>query len=587
MAAPVERSVSGRCWRWREHDAGLALAIAQRLDLPEIVARTLAGRGVGLDDVPGFLSPRLRDLLPDPSHLLDLDTAVARLADAVQRGEAIGLLGDYDVDGATSIALLARYLQAVGAVVHFDVPDRLREGYGPNPQALARLAEQGCQLVVTLDAGTTAFEALGIAAERGQEVIVVDHHLAQPELPPALAVINPNRCDQRSTAGDLAAVGVTFLVAVALNRALRQRGHFVRQAEPDLMHWLDLVALGTVCDMVPLTGLNRALVAQGLKIAARGGNPGLVALAAAARLNRPPSVEALAFFLGPRINAGGRTGCSDFGARLLLSDLPDEVSELAARLERLNQERRAEERRVLAAVERQVEDAIAAGAPLLFAAGEGWSPGVVGLAASRLVERHHRPAVVIGLADGVGKGSGRSVEGFDLGAAVIAAREAGLLRQGGGHPMAAGLTVEVGRLDALAAFLSERCERALGSGGGAPPALTLDGALQLPALSVELAEKLAGLGPFGRGNPEPRFMLVEARAHRVRRIGEDHVDCWLQDASGGRLRGVAFRCADRPLGQALLQSGGAPLHLAGTVQLEHWQGQARVGFRIEDAAQPL
>jgi single-stranded-DNA-specific exonuclease len=580
----VERSVSGRCWRWRDHDAALALAISQRIDLPEVLGRVLAGRGLALDGVPAFIQPRLRDALPDPSHLHDLDRAVDRLAAAVAAGEPVGLLGDYDVDGATSVALLARYLQAVEGRAVIDVPDRLLEGYGPNPLALERLAAQGCRLVVTLDSGTTAFDALTLAAERGLEVIVVDHHAAEPRLPPALAVINPNRCDQVSPARELAAVGVTFLVIVALNRTLRGRGHFTRRAEPDLRRWLDLVALGTVCDVVPLKGLNRALVAQGLKVAARGGNPGLAALALAARCAGPPSAEQFGFVLGPRINAGGRTGCSQLAAELLLCEAPDEVALIVARMERLNQERQALQRRVIEAAERQLGPALATGAPLLLAVGEDWSPGVAGLAAARLVERYHRPALVIGMAGEVGKGSGRSVPGFDLGSAVIAARQAGLLLQGGGHPMAAGLTVRAEMLEALGRFLTDRLERELGTGPLPPPDLALDGALQVTALSPGLAERLGSLGPFGRGNPEPRFMLPDARSFQVRRIGESHLDCLLQDAAGGRVRAVAFGAAERPLGAALLGAGGAPLHLAGTLQLERWQGQARVSFRIEDAA---
>lgn len=580
----VERSISGRRWRWRDHDAALALAISQRIDLPEIVGRVLAGRGLAPETVRGFIAPRLRELLPDPSHLRDLDLAVARLADAVRAGERIGLLGDYDVDGATSVALLARYLRAVGVEPAIDVPDRLREGYGPNPAALGRLAAQGCRLVVTLDSGTTAFDALAEAAARGLEVIVVDHHVAEPRLPPALAVVNPNRCDQVSPVGELAAVGVTFLMVVALNRLLRARGHFVRRAEPDLRRWLDLVALGTVCDLVPLTGLNRAFVAQGLKVAARRANPGLRALAAAAGLDGPLRADQLGFVLGPRINAGGRTGCSELGAELLLCDAEDRVAAIAARLEQLNADRRALERRVIAAAERAVAPALAAGAPLLVAAGEGWSPGVVGLVAARLVERHHRPALVIGVDGATGKGSGRSIAGFDLGGAVIAARQAGLLLQGGGHPMAAGLTVRADRIEALAAFLGERLERALGAGPPPPPDLALDGVLQVTALSLDLAARLDRLGPFGRGNPEPRFMLPDARRVQVRPVGEAHLDCWLHDAAGGRVRAVAFRALDRPLGEALLRAGGAPLHLAGTIRFDHWQGQPRVTFRIEDAA---
>ena len=580
----VERSVSGRRWRWRGHDPQAALAICQRLELPEVVGRVLAGRGVALDGAPAFMAPKLRDALPDPSHLLDLEVAVERLADAVRADERIGLLGDYDVDGATSIAVLARYLAAVGARTAIDVPDRLREGYGPNAAALARLAEAGCRLVVTLDAGTTAFEPLAAAAAQGQQVIVVDHHVAQIELPPAIGVINPNRRDQTSPVGDLAAVGVTFLVVVALNRTLRARGHFARRPEPDLRRWLDLVALGTICDVVPLTGLNRALVAQGLKVAARGGNPGLAALARAARLAWPPSAEHCAFALGPRLNAGGRTGCSHLAAALLTSDEPDVVAEIALRLERLNEERRRLERQLVAAAEAQVAPALERDAPLLLAVGDGWSPGVLGLVAARLVERHHRPAVAIGTADGIGRGSGRSVAGFDLGSAVIAARQAGLLLQGGGHPMAAGLTIEASRLPALEAFLAERIAGVPGLGHPAPPDLALDGALQVAGLSFELAQRLATVAPFGRGNPEPRFMLPHARSAQARQVGGAHVDCCLYDPAGGRVRAIAFRSSDRPLGRALMQAAGAPLHLAGRVKLEWWQGPPRVSFHIEDAA---
>jgi single-stranded-DNA-specific exonuclease len=580
----VERSISGRCWRWRDHDAAQALAICQRGELPEVVGRILAGRGIGLDGVPAFMTPRLRDALPDPSHLHDLDRAVERLAEAVQAGEPVGLLGDYDVDGASSVALLARYLRAVGGEARVDVPDRLAEGYGPNPKALERLAGQGCRLVVTLDCGTTAFGPLEVAAGRGQQVIVVDHHAAEPRLPPALAVINPNRCDQTSPVGELAAVGVTFLLVVALNRRLRAGGHFARRVEPDLRRWLDLVALGTVCDVVPLRGLNRALVCQGLKVAAGRGNPGLAALAAAAGLNGPPCAEHFGFVLGPRVNAGGRTGSSGLAADLLLAETPDAIAGIAARMEHLNQERRAIERRVLAAAERQLLPALSADRPLLVTAGEDWSPGVVGLVASRLVERHHRPAIVIGLSGGIGKGSGRSVAGFDLGAAVITARQAGILLEGGGHPMAAGLTVRADRLDELTRFLSERFGRAFGSGLPPPPDLALDGALQVTALSPALALRLGSLEPYGRGNPEPCFMLPDARSFQVRPVGEGHLDCWLQDAAGGRVRAVAFRAAERPLGQALLAAAGAPLHLAGTLRLDSWQGHPRVSFRIEDAA---
>jgi single-stranded-DNA-specific exonuclease len=372
---------------------------------------------------------------------------------------------------------------------------------------------------------------------------------------------------------------------VALNRTLRARAHFVRRPEPDLRRWLDLVALGTICDVVPLVGLNRALVAQGLRVAARGGNAGLAALARAARIAWPPSAEHCAFALGPRLNAGGRTGSSHLAAELLTSDAPDVVNEIALRLERLNEERRQLERQLVAAAEARIAPALERDAPLLFAVGEGWSPGVLGLVAARLTERYHRPSVAIGMADGVGKGSARSVAGFDLGGAVIAARQAGLLVQGGGHPMAAGLTVEADKLPALEAFLAERIAAVPGLGRPAPPDLALDGALQVAGLSFELAERLAKIAPFGRGNPEPRFMLRAARRAQVREVGGAHVDCRVYDpAGGGRVRAVAFRASDQPLGRALLQADGAPLHLAGTIKLDWWEGQPQVTFCIEDAA---
>jgi single-stranded-DNA-specific exonuclease len=496
----------------------------------------------------------------------------------------VGLLGDYDVDGATSAALLARYLQAAGGRFAIDIPDRLAEGYGPNPKAFARLEAQGCHLVVCLDCGTTAFAPLAAAAAEGLEVIVVDHHMAEARLPEAAAVINPNRRDQASPLGDLAAVGVTFMLAIGVNRELRARGHFATRPEPDLRRWLDLVALGTMCDVVTLAGLNRAFVAQGLKVAARGLNPGLAALASSARLEGAISPEQLGFWLGPRLNAGGRVGRSDLAARLLTSDAADEVAAIAFELERLNEERKALERRVLAAAEAAAQAALAGDPPLLLVAGEGWSPGVVGLVASRLVERHHRPAVVIALDGGEGRGSGRSLPGLDLGGAVLAARAEGLLLAGGGHPMAAGLTVAREQIEPLRAFLCEHLGRRPSRAG--PPELAHDGALRLAAVAPGLATRLATLAPFGPGNPEPRFVVPEARVWQARVVGEAHVACQLADIGGARVHAIAFRAAGRPLGHALLAAAGGMLHLAGRVRLDHWQGSLRASFQIEDAASP-
>ncbi len=585
LAAPVPESFSGRVWQLRPVDHGAALSLSQRLDLPEIIGRILLGRGFDLEEAPSFLEPKLRDFLPDPAHLLGMEDAVKRLAEALEDGEPIGILADYDVDGATSCALLTRHLRALGATVAIDIPDRLDEGYGPNPKAFARLEQQGCQLVMVLDSGTTAFEALSAAGACGHEVIVVDHHVAEERLPPAVALINPNRVDQESPLGDLAAVGVTFMLCVALNRALRQRGRLKAGAEPDLRQWLDLVALGTVCDLVPLKGINRALVAQGLKIAARSSNPGMAALVEVAKIGVVSEASHFGFALGPRINAGGRTGQSHLGANLLTSDDPAEVSTIAAQLDALNQERRRIERKVLDEALRQVEPAIADGKPVLVVAAKGWSPGVVGVVASRLVERYHRPAVVIGLDDeGIGKGSGRSIKGFDLGAAVIAARHEGILEKGGGHPMAAGLSIAEDKVAAFSDFLEARMLATWGPGVPLPPVLQLDAELQPSSLTLDLGVALERLAPFGRSNPEPRLWLPSAVLHQARRIGENHLDCRIGDQHGASVRGVAFRIADQPLGQALLNTNGKPVHLAGRIKIDSWQGKQRVGFQIEDAA---
>src|SRR5215469_1432375 len=420
----VERSLLGRRWRARGGDDREGLAIAQRLALPEIVGRLLASRGVAPEGAESFLKPTLRELLPDPSRFRDMDKAADRLAHAVQTGEPIAVFGDYDVDGATSSALLARFFAAAGHPLKIYIPDRMKEGYGPNLPALLALKEQGVRIVITVDCGITAFEPLAAAEAAGLEVIVVDHHVAEPRLPAALAVINPNRLDEAKGHGQLAAVGVTFLLVVAVNRALRQAGWYGEaRAEPDLKRWLDLVALGTVCDVVPLTGLNRALVAQGLKVMARRGNPGLVALADVARLSEPPGCYHAGFLLGPRVNAGGRVGEAGLGARLLTTEDEIEARELAQRLDGHNAERRQIEELVQAAAIAQVEARLAPG--LVFAAASGWHAGVIGIVASRLKERYGRPACVVALdEDGaIGKGSGRSISGIDLGSAVIAARQ--------------------------------------------------------------------------------------------------------------------------------------------------------------------
>jgi len=560
----VERSVCGRRWRLRNGDARLGEAIAERLGVPEIVGRLLAQRGIDLDHAPGFLAPRLRDQLPDPSHLRGMDVAVGRLVRAVHDGETIGVFGDYDVDGATSAALLTRFFAATGTRTRVYVPDRLREGYGPNTAALLSLRDEGMRVVVTVDCGTTAHLPLADAAEAGLEVIVIDHHVAEPLLPRA--------------------VGVAFLLAVAVNRELRRAGWYdAARTEPDLLQWLDLVALGTVCDVVPLAGVNRALVAQGTKVARRRDNPGLAALAAVAGIGEPIDTYHLGFVLGPRVNAGGRVGDAELGARLLATDDPAIAAELAARLDAYNRERREIEARTLEAAIGLVE-----GSPqspvLVFAAAENWHPGVIGIVAARLKERYERPACVVALADGIGRGSGRSVAGLPLGPAVIAARQAGLLINGGGHAMAAGFTVAAEKLAALESFLIER----LGDGiGNEPlvPELRVDGMLSIAAAQGELIDHIARLAPFGAANPEPRFVFPGVRVLYAEAVGTSHLRCTLADPLDNvRLRGIAFRAAGTPLGQFLAETRGVAIHLAGHLRRDSWRGGDAVQVAIEDAA---
>ena len=585
----VARSLTGRRWLARLADERAAMALAQRLQVPEIVGRVLAARGVGVDEADTFLNPALKTLLPDPGELKGMEEGTGRLAAAIVAGERIAVFGDYDVDGATSAALLARFFAAVGGRCETYIPDRLREGYGPNEAALLRLRESGVSVVVTVDCGTSAHGPLEAAAAAGLDVIVVDHHEAEARLPRAVAVINPNRVDETSPHRQLAAVGVAFLLVVGLNRVLRQAGWYgarpAGRPEPDLMQWLDLVALGTICDVVPLTGVNRALVAQGLKVMARRKNPGLRALADVAGMTEAPGTYHAGYILGPRINAGGRVGQADLGVRLLTTGDADEADAIARRLDDLNRERREIEAAVFehALARAEACEEQTPGVPLIFAAGEGWHPGVIGIVASRLKERFNRPACVVALDGGKGSGSGRSVSGVDLGAAIIAARQAGLLVKGGGHAMAAGFTVEKSRLDELIGFLTQRVADAVGD--RAPvPSLLLDGALTVAAASKDLVSILSRVGPFGSGNPEPRFAIAAARLVYTDVVGGNHLKCTLAGADGGRINAIAFRGLDTDLGPALLNHDGAPFHVAGRLRVNTWRGHSAVEFHIDDAA---
>jgi len=588
----VARSLLGRRWRLRNGDERLALALAQRAGLPEVLGRVLAGRGVDIDALDDHLNPSLRRLLPDPSRFRDMDAAADRLAAAIIADEKVAVFGDYDVDGATSSALLSRFFAALGRRLRVYIPDRLKEGYGPNAPALRKLATEGVKLVVTVDCGTLAFAALEDAAAAGLDVVVVDHHLAEPELPRALAVINPNRLDEPAGFGQLAAVGVAFLLVVAVNRRLRERGFYNRDTrpEPDLLGWLDLVALGTVCDVVPLTGVNRALVTQGIKILRGRGNAGLAALADIAGVAEPPGAYHLGFLLGPRVNAGGRVGQADLGTRLLSCDDARQAAAMAAELDRFNRERQEIEAAVLAEAMAELAH-VPDDVPLALVARNGWHPGVIGIVAARIREAAGRPGFVIALDEdsGLGKGSGRSIPGVDLGAAVVAAGQAGLLVNGGGHAMAAGLTVETAKLNELKAFLNDRLAASVAA-AGATASLGIDGALGIGGASAGLYEQLETLGPFGSGNPEPRFALPATRVVTADVVGEKHVRCLLAaaDGAGPRLRAIAFRAIDGELGPALLQARqtGAPLHLAGHLRADHWRGERRVQFVLEDAARP-
>ncbi len=584
----VERSLTGRRWAARLADERTALAIAQRHGLPDAVARLLAARDVDLDSVTEFLDPTLRRFLPDPLHLKDMDVAIARLVRAVQGGERIVVFGDYDVDGATSSALLLRFFRSIGGNIGVYIPDRRKEGYGPNAPALVKLKADGAAVVVTVDCGVTAFEPLAEARRVGLDTIVIDHHMAEITLPDAIAVVDPNRIDDASPHKQMAAVGVAFLLAVGVNRALREANWYgASRPEPDLRQWLDLVALGTVCDVVPLTGVNRALVRQGLKVMAERRNVGLAALADVARLKEVPGAYHLGFLLGPRVNAGGRVGQADLGARLLSSDDPHEVGALALRLDEFNAERRAIERDVLDQAISRVEGLYGPDRKGLPAAlvieSDGWHVGVIGIVASRLVERYGRPAFVIGLDGDLGKGSGRSVRGVDLGAAVIAARQAGLLVNGGGHAMAAGLTVTREALPGLARFLDERIAPQLGA---APPVreLGIDAALAPAAATQELVEMIERVGPFGAGNALPRFVLKSVRVSYAQTVGEGHVRCTLVGAERGRVDAIAFRANQSALGPALLDPARPILHVAGALRIDRFGGRESVRLQIDDAA---
>jgi len=584
----VHRSLTGRAWRERAADPQLVRRHQMSLGLSEPLARALASRGVDHDDGPHYLNPTLKALFPDPSCFTDMDRAATVLVDALEQRRAIVVFADYDVDGASSAAQLVRWFRALGHELSIYVPDRIAEGYGPSPAAFRRLKEDGADLVVTVDCGAAAHDALACAAEIGLEVVVIDHHLMRgDEIPKVAALVNPNRPDCLSGQGRLAAAGVTFVLLAALNREARRRGLFGDRPEPDLRQWLDLAAMGAICDVTQLVGFNRALAAQGLKVMSAWRNPGLKALLEVAKSQGPASVFHAGFVLGPRINAGGRIGRSDLGARLLSTDDPEEARALAAELDELNASRKEVEREVIEAAVRIIERESNQGdAPVLVVAADDWHPGVIGIVAGRLRERYRKPVVVIGVdrAANVGKGSGRSQPGVNLGRAVQAAYDEGLLLAGGGHAMAAGLSVRPDSIPELREFL---CERLAGETAAASAAdgLEIDAVVTTAGCDRSLWQDFQRLAPFGPGNPEPMFAAASVRIERPMAMRGGHVRCTLVDRTGGKLKAVAWRVEDSELGRRLLQEGGA-IHVAGRLKPDDWQGREGVQLEIEDAADP-
>jgi len=561
-----------------------ALAIAQGHGVPDIVARVLAGRGVGPDDVAAFLDPTIRGLLPDPASLTDLDLAANRLAEAVRRREKVAIFGDYDVDGAASSALLKRFLAHYGLEAEIYIPDRIFEGYGPNPDAMRELAARGATLVVTVDCGTNSATAIDAALAAGADVVVLDHHQVGGPLPAAVATVNPNREDDLSGQGHLCAAGVVFLALVQTVRVLRQDNPGIGQ--PDLLGMLDLVALATICDVVPLTGVNRAFVVKGLLVVRQQRNAGLAALARAARIGEPAGVFHLAYLIGPRINAGGRIGDAALGSRLLATDDPVEAARIAETLDRLNQERQAMETAMLADARAEADAELAGGAGpavVVTASGE-WHPGVVGLIASRLKEHARRPAFAIAFnVNGLGTGSGRSVPGFDLGRLVREAASAGLIVKGGGHAMAAGITVERQKLGALRGFFEERAASEV-SRLRNEQSLEIDAALAAEGATEDLLDALEKAGPFGAGHVAPVLVLPRHRLVDARPVGTSHIRAELKSAAGGRMAGIAFRALNTEIGDFLLGHRGRIVHVAGSLSGNVWNGARRVEFRIIDAA---
>jgi single-stranded-DNA-specific exonuclease len=589
---------SARGLRWQDRlPAGAdatAAAIAQAAHVPDVVGRILAARGVSVDAAPRFLDPTLKSLLPDPNVLAGMGAAAHRLADAIERRETVAIFGDYDVDGACSAALLARFLAHHGTPHRIYIPDRLFEGYGPNPTAIETLVREGATLIVTVDCGTTSFEPLAMATTRGADVIIIDHHQADERLPNVTAVVNPNRQDDLSGLGHLCAAGVVFMTLVAVQRELRSRAATADRPPADLLGALDLVALATVCDVVPLQTLNRAFVVQGLKIMHQRRTIGLRALFDAAKLDEAPTPYHLGYVLGPRINAGGRIGDSGLGARLLTLDDETEAAKIAVTLDRLNRERMTLEAAMLEAAVADADAMVSADpdVPILVLGSDQYHKGIVGLVASRLVDRFRRPACVIAWSNGdngtpkdQGTGSLRSIAGVDIGSVVRSLVAQGALDKGGGHAMAAGLTVRRDRFEAMTRLLTAAVA-ASSAAARVSPGLDVDGALTPGAATSEFMTFVERAGPYGQGHPQPRFAFPAQRVRFAKIVGDKHVRATLEATDGSRIDAIAFRAAHQPVGDALLEAGGMPLHIAGTLKRDTWGGRNRIELTIDDVADP-
>ncbi|QOD38323.1 single-stranded-DNA-specific exonuclease RecJ [Candidatus Wolbachia massiliensis] len=568
-----KRSITNALWKLQEADQREILTLTQRFELPEILARTLVSRGVNVENVSDFLYPLIRSLLPDPFHLLDMDKAIFRIIQAIKNGENIAIFGDYDVDGATSSALINRYLKTIGMYSIIYIPDRVDEGYGLNVDALLQLKRKGIDLCIAVDCGTLAYQPIEDAKNFGLDIIVIDHHLGTERLPSAVAVVNPNRLDESSPYNNLAAVGVSFLLIVALNKSLREQGFFTDKREPDLFDLLDLVALGTVCDVMQITGLNRAFVLQGLKVMSARKNAGLRVLFDALGILEKPSVSRLGFNIGPCINAGGRIGEASLGARLLSTDDEEEAHSIALKLIDLNNARKMIENEAFLEATTQVAKSVKSNTNFIMVSGN-WHQGIIGIIASRLKEQFHLPAIVISFNNGIGKASCRSIPGVDIGAAILSAKFINLIIEGGGHSMAAGFSIKEDRINDLHDFFTERLANSIND-----KSLKADGVVTVKAINLSLWNQLQRLEPFGVGNPEPRFIIQGAKIRKPEVVGVDHIRCFIAD-DNVMVKAIAFRSANTHLGSALMQ--GNVEAILGKISMNYWNGNEFIQFLIED-----